>query len=334
MKTSVALATYNGEKYIEEQLDSIRRQKKKVDEVIICDDQSNDGTVSIIQTYIQKYELENWKIIINEKNKGFIGNFFEALKRVTGDFVFLCDQDDVWCEDKVEKMLSLMLHNKKIQALNSAVCLIDGKGYQKPVTLKRGYCNANILHKRVKSNDLVCIDIPFLVKSNISPGCTMCITRQLKNEFLPYENMCVESKFPHDWFLNILAGMKKGAYFYNVPLIQYRIHGENTIGIAEQQQVNGKINSTRKQRKEIGEFHKNRAILLDEKLEFQKKDKAYIKKYRKFTEERYAFLEELSFKKLLGIYKDIKIYYDSVEIKGMLSDLLYALGLDNKLRQR
>ena len=170
------MATYNGEKYIEKQLDSIRTQTRIVDEVIICDDRSTDGTASMIQQYIQKYKLSNWSIFINEQNKGFIGNFFGALKKVTGDVIFLSDQDDEWYKDKVEKMTNLIRQNKNIQALNSAVCLIDGEGREKEVIAKKGYCNANILHKAVKENELICMDVPFLIKSNVSPGCTMCIT--------------------------------------------------------------------------------------------------------------------------------------------------------------
>ncbi|CDE45560.1 glycosyltransferase [Clostridium sp. CAG:411] len=332
MKVSVAMATYNGEKYIEKQLDSIRTQTRIVDEVIICDDRSTDGTASMIQQYIQKYKLSNWSIFINEQNKGFIGNFFGALKKVTGDVIFLSDQDDEWYKDKVEKMTNLIRQNKNIQALNSAVCLIDGEGREKEVIAKKGYCNANILHKAVKENELICMDVPFLIKSNVSPGCTMCITKALKEEFLKYEKLCVTSKFPHDWFLNTLAGIKKGSYFYNVPLIKYRIHEENTIGIDTDTQEAGKINSTREQRQQIGEFHKNRAILLDEELTFDEKDKAYVKKYRRFAERRDAFLKDFSFRKLLCVYKNVKIYYESISLRGMVSDLLYALGLDQKLR--
>ena len=66
MRISVAMATYNGHKYIVEQLDSIRNQSLKVDEVVICDDQSSDDTVSIIRNYIEKYKLDNWKVTVNE----------------------------------------------------------------------------------------------------------------------------------------------------------------------------------------------------------------------------------------------------------------------------
>ena len=69
MKISVAMATYNGEKYIERQLDSIRMQTREVDEVIICDDQSKDRTVEVIEKYIEQHQLQGWSISVNEENK-------------------------------------------------------------------------------------------------------------------------------------------------------------------------------------------------------------------------------------------------------------------------
>lgn len=95
-KISVALATYNGEKYIEKQLDSIRNQTIKPDEVVIVDDKSSDRTVALINEFIAVNNLVNWKLFVNEKNVGYRKNFYNALKKVTGEVIFLSDQDDEW----------------------------------------------------------------------------------------------------------------------------------------------------------------------------------------------------------------------------------------------
>lgn len=332
MKISVAMATYNGEKYIERQLDSIRMQTREVDEVIICDDQSKDRTVEVIEKYIEQHQLQGWSVSVNEENKGFIGNFFGVLKRTTGDYIFLCDQDDEWALDKIEKMVAIMEQDKNIQALNAAVQLIDGEGKKIPIKKRRGYCNANILHMQVKEGALIPISVPFLVNSNVSPGCTMCITRKLKDVCVTYANMCVETKFPHDWFLNIMAAKENGTYFYNEASVYYRIHEENTIGVTTEQEESGKVNSTKKLKQDIGKFHLERAVLLDEKLDFQENDKTFIKKYRAFAEKRNEFLQDFSLRRLLAIYRYPKIYLNSVEWKGMVSDVLYALHLADKLR--
>ena len=86
---SLVMATYNGEKYLYEQLDSIRCQTMPPDEVIICDDCSKDSTVNMIQKYIDKYQLKHWNVYENEKNKGYSKNFSDALKLAKGDIIFL-----------------------------------------------------------------------------------------------------------------------------------------------------------------------------------------------------------------------------------------------------
>ena len=115
MRTSVVMATYNGEKYLKEQLDSIFCQTKPVDEVIICDDGSKDGTIEIIEKYITEKNLNlSWKLIKNKKNLGYADNFHQGLALATGEYIFFADQDDVWCEDKVEEMTKVMELLKKL----------------------------------------------------------------------------------------------------------------------------------------------------------------------------------------------------------------------------
>lgn len=101
---SVAIATFNGAEYLPPQLDSILAQSVAVDEIVICDDNSADGTVSILENY-QKEHPGKFRIFRNPQNLGCAGNFEKALSLCSGDIIFLADQDDVWLADKVEKML-------------------------------------------------------------------------------------------------------------------------------------------------------------------------------------------------------------------------------------
>lgn len=94
MKISVAMATYNGANYIIEQLDSIRQQIRPVDEVIISDDHSPDGTFNIVAKYINDYSLKNWIVVYDTVGKGLRDNFYNAITKTTGDIVFLSDQDN------------------------------------------------------------------------------------------------------------------------------------------------------------------------------------------------------------------------------------------------
>ena len=109
MKISVAMATYNGAQYIEEQLESIRIQTMPVDEVRICDDGSSDDTVEVICHYIREHGLESsWSVEVNRENLGYASNFMKAVGLTNGDYVFFCDQDDIWIADRAERMIGLM----------------------------------------------------------------------------------------------------------------------------------------------------------------------------------------------------------------------------------
>lgn len=92
MKVSVVMTTYNGEKYVCEQLNSIYRQTQPPNEVIICDDCSTDKTAQIINEFIEKHNLTNWIFSVNQENKGWQRNFLEAMEKATGDILFLCDE--------------------------------------------------------------------------------------------------------------------------------------------------------------------------------------------------------------------------------------------------
>jgi glycosyltransferase involved in cell wall biosynthesis len=105
MKISIAMATYNGAQYLREQLESFMAQSLPPDELIVCDDNSNDGTVAILREFalIADFPI---RITINPLNLGFVQNFALALSLCSGDIIFLSDQDDVWYPEKIEVMVS------------------------------------------------------------------------------------------------------------------------------------------------------------------------------------------------------------------------------------
>lgn len=112
MKVSVALATYNGAKYLNEQLESISKQSHKPDELIVSDDCSEDETRNIVLDFVKTAPFKV-QLFVNNKNKGYRENFLSILQKVTGDIVFFSDQDDVWFEEKIEKHLSIYNNDKK-----------------------------------------------------------------------------------------------------------------------------------------------------------------------------------------------------------------------------
>ena len=93
MTTAVAIALYNGEKFIYKQLESIRTQTQEPDQVVLCDDGSTDNTISIVNEYIEKYHLQNkWKLVKNDKNLGYARNFYKAMSMCTADLIFLLEK--------------------------------------------------------------------------------------------------------------------------------------------------------------------------------------------------------------------------------------------------
>lgn len=128
MMISVCMGIYNGEKYIEKQLDSIFRQTRAADEVILCDDCSSDGTVEIVRGFIEKNGLQGrWRLICNQENRGYPGNFYYVMSLCTGDVVFLADQDDVWAETKLERMCGALERHPEAKAVACKFGLMDGE---------------------------------------------------------------------------------------------------------------------------------------------------------------------------------------------------------------
>ena len=116
MKTSVALCTFNGEKYLEEQLNSILNQEIAVDQIIICDDGSTDNTAKILHGFQQKYP-ELFTLNFNEKSLGITKNFEKAINLCTNEIVFLADQDDIWFPEKTRKIVSFFNKNPNEDAV-------------------------------------------------------------------------------------------------------------------------------------------------------------------------------------------------------------------------
>ena len=216
---SVAMTTYNGAQYITEQLDSIRLQTRKVDEIVIVDDGSSDSTLELVRDYADKYPECMIRLEQNEINLGYKKNFYKAISLCHGDITFLCDQDDCWFDNKVEKMCDLLEEHPEIGVLSSAFVQMDGEGNKGE--RKSAY------QRRMSDEALVCVPMEDLIFHNISQGCAMAMRKDIKDAFLKY----FDETIPHDWIINVIAGMKKKCYYWNVPMFFYRIHDNNTIGL-------------------------------------------------------------------------------------------------------
>ncbi|WP_394912179.1 glycosyltransferase family 2 protein [uncultured Robinsoniella sp.] len=217
MKISVVMATYNGEEYLLEQLKSLLNQSLKIDEVIIADDGSMDGTAVIINEFIRLNDLQDtWFFYQNSHNLGYADNFYYALQRAGGDIIFFCDQDDIWLEDKVHVMHDILNQKPQIQLLCSDYEPLVSSSNPPAVDKKtlRSMQNSGEL-EQIKLN-----------RKNIHLGrlgCVMCIRKSFRDKIKPYWF----SGWAHDEYVWKLAQCEDGCYIYHKPLILRRLHNHN-----------------------------------------------------------------------------------------------------------
>jgi glycosyltransferase involved in cell wall biosynthesis len=228
MKLSVALCTYNGDRFLQKQLDSILNQTKNVDEIVICDDNSSDETIKIINVYQEK----NPGLIHLFENKpglGTIKNFEKAISETTGDLIFLSDQDDIWYSEKVEKSIDFFKQNQKCVLLFSNGDLIDHEDSKLEGTLwnKWGFDEEK---KAIWANNTLAFKS--LVKGdNKITGATLCFKKSLKEKIFPIE---LPLDYWHDGWLGTLAAAVNGLFFINESLIKYRVHESQQVGISNE----------------------------------------------------------------------------------------------------
>ncbi len=209
MNVSVALCTYNNTEFLSEQLKSILNQTVNLSEIVICDDASTDGTWQLILAWQQKYP-EIIKAIRNNSNLGYTKNFEKAISLCTGDIIFLSDQDDVWYEYKVEKVLDVFLSNPECKMVVSDAAITDVKLNRCNTTLLSGrgilkYNTANSFHQKY--------DRSFFY------GCTMAIRGSLREYILP-----IPKSWGHDNWIGFIAGIISHIQIISEPLMLYRNH--------------------------------------------------------------------------------------------------------------
>lgn len=209
---SIAIATYNGEQYLAEQLDSILQQTYPASEIIIIDDCSYDNTWNILQKYANQYP--QIKLHQNEANLGACLSFAKAISLCNGDYIALADQDDVWLPNKLATLLdnigdSLLIH--------SDAFIVDENLNILANTFSKGVMNQTNF-------------IDYLFANNVT-GCTCMFTRELISKSFPMPEF-----YMHDHYLAIVASYLGTIKYHPQPLIYYRQHTGNQIG--ENSQVN------------------------------------------------------------------------------------------------
>ena len=219
-KIAILMATYNGERYIREQIDSILCQTLQDWHLFVHDDGSKDGTVAIVKEYCSKH-LDKITLLDYPVQGGVCKNFESLLAEVEAEYYMFCDQDDVWEPNKVETEYSTLLKKETV----------SGKNIPQAV-----YTDMSIVDKDLKviRNDmlrpehlaLLNSQPQYMVVSSCVAGCTMCFNRKARDLALPFPDGC----YMHDYRL-VASALSKGELTY-IPqkLIKYRQHETNVLG--------------------------------------------------------------------------------------------------------
>jgi glycosyltransferase involved in cell wall biosynthesis len=222
MRISIAMCTYNGARFVSEQLQSIATQTRVPDELIVCDDGSRDDTISIIERFAASVPFPV-RIFANEQNLGSTGNFEKAISLCSGELIALCDQDDIWMENKLE-YLEPCFADSSIGGVFSDASLVDEDSQPSDGTLWRVFGFTPRLRDQWRTQSA----LPVLMKQDIVTGATLMFRAELRSSILP-----ISREWIHDGWIAWMIAMTSQLDFLDAPLIRYRVHRSQQAGIPD-----------------------------------------------------------------------------------------------------
>jgi len=211
---SIALCTYNGERFLQEQLDSLAAQTRLPDEVVVGDDGSSDRTLEILERWAEKVPFPV-RIQKNVQNLGFARNFEQTMLRCKGEILFLCDQDDIWFPEKLETMCRVFEEKPEVGVVYCGAAIVDEAG--KPVNRERA--DLGELELSTNYRELV---HPFCHVHTNTSGCCSVVRASLLEKIFP-----LDCHFCHDSAVYMLGVFFTDFYSITKDLMFYRFHGSN-----------------------------------------------------------------------------------------------------------
>ncbi len=279
-KIDILLATYNGEKFVKEQIESILNQTYENFNLIISDDASTDNTLNILEEYEKKDT--RIKVFKKERNEGLIDNFEFLLKNVTSDYFMFSDQDDIWKKDKIEKSIN------KLKEENSGLVYTDLEIVDEKLNvIYPSYWKYKQIYKKIiKYNNFEALYL-----NNFVTGCTILAKSKYIKDILPLPR---NSKFVlHDYWTALIISAKDKISYVEEPTIQYRQHKNNRVG------------SSRKS-DQLENFEDLRNLFIRVKIEHFEVFKENIEKIKtkessKYTNEALKYFENLKKVKYINL---------------------------------
>jgi glycosyltransferase involved in cell wall biosynthesis len=221
MKISVALCTYNGSRFLQEQLESFTKQSRSPDEVVIVDDRSNDDTVAIAKAFARTAEFPI-SILENEANLGSTGNFEKAISLCSGDIIALSDQDDIWMPEKLERLESIFTSDPSVGMVFSDAVLVDERLV--PIGIRLW---AETFRPRDRAAFAAGRASKVLLQYNVVTGATMSFRRTLASAILPIPQLM---GFIHDAWIALVASLGSRVVALDEKLVLYRQHTGQQLG--------------------------------------------------------------------------------------------------------
>ena len=223
MKTSVALCSFNGEAYILQQLESIVNQTKEIDEIVICDDGSEDNTIPIIEEFSKNTKV---RILLykNVETLGYIRNFEKAITLCSGDIIFLADQDDIWVREKVEIICQYFKNHPAVSYVFTNASLINEFGVESYDRTLFDTIGMNDQNKKI-------FDKGFATQVLATGGRVTGATTAIRASFVPY---CIPFRYMgrvHDEMLAVTAAVRNKLGYIDQCLIKYRLHTSQAVGL-------------------------------------------------------------------------------------------------------
>ncbi|BBQ10199.1 glycosyltransferase family 2 protein [Stenotrophomonas maltophilia] len=225
LSVSIAVCTYNGEHFLQQQLDSLLAQTHRPDQIVIRDDVSSDDSLALLRAFVPRAEARGIAVDlqVNSHNLGYRRNFDGALRACTGEIIFLCDQDDVWHADKIARFCTEFDARPGLLALHSDAQLIDEAGQPLRQRLFAALRYSPADRKRMHAG----YGFLLMLKRNLMTGAAMAFRRSVLADALPLP----ETGWVHDAWIGTLAAMRGDIDSLPEALIGYRLHSNNQLGL-------------------------------------------------------------------------------------------------------
>ena len=224
-RIGVAMATYNGQQYIEVQLQSIINQTLKPDVIIISDGGSDDETVDICEKVLKETDIR-YQIYTSEKQLNVRENFQKALSCCDADYIFFSDQDDCWNKDKIRKTMEVFMTTGAKMVFTNAL-LVDQNldSMDRSLWDTVGYKQSSKLRVYKKDSDKY---LSILLQHNVITGMCMALTADIKNAVIPFSPYGI-----HDDWIAIVSNCLGKVAAFDEQLVNYRQHSQNVIGASD-----------------------------------------------------------------------------------------------------